>query len=345
MHEKDMTTTRDPWIDLVKCIAILAVLVDHTFGYGARLGRDLCVSWSFFSVSLFVLIGGYNAGRSQERRLDDALFAAVPWRGISRLLLSYLGAALVYHVFRRHSIVFCDYLHEVASFSSVNVFYFVAFYLQLLAVSPVLYRSVRRRPALSLVAVALAAHWLTRHSVVFESAYGAGKCLLGGYYLMTFAIGMAFSLAKPSALLSRSSLSLATGVASLLVAIALGLEPVKDAICAANGKVGFILYSFSPQGGALMLMAIAIFLLVRSGADVVARLAGRWPVRLLLTVGRESMTVYLYHILALIVLDRIFVGNLVTGAVEFCLAAALPTVGVMAYRSVLRWWKGDGHEG
>ena len=94
-----------------------------------------------------------------------------------------------------------------------------------------------------------------------------------------------------------------------------------------------------------MLMAIAIFLLVRSGADVVSRLAEYWPVRLLLTVGRESMTVYLYHILVLIALDRIFVGNLVAGAVDFCLAAALPTGGVMAYRSVLRWWKGDGHEG
>ena len=330
-----MATKREPWIDLVKGIAILAVLVDHTFGHEPRIGRSLCVAWSYFSVALFVLIGGYNAGRTQARHVGDSFWASVPWRGIRRLLGAYLVAVGIFHVVGTQSFVLSDYLRSVVSFNSVGAFYFVAFYVQLLALSPVLYRSLCRCPWLALAAVALAAHWMTRHTLVFEQAYGAGKFLLGGYFLLAYALGMALSLWPQP----RRRVSCLLGLGGLALSLALGAAPVKSWICSASGKLGFVLYNLNPSGGLWLLVALSVFLVVRA-IPLSPRCLESLAMKALLAVGRESMMIFLYHILVLMALDRVIPwAHPLVGGADFLLAASVPVIGVSVFRRGVRWWK------
>lgn len=329
-------TKREAWIDIAKCIAILAVLVDHVFGCEARVGRTLFVSWSYFSVSLFVLIGGFNAGRSLLRKDGDSFWPSVPWRGIGKLFGAYLIAVAVYRVAEAHEFDLVEYLRSVCSFNAAGPFYFVAFYVQLLFVSPLIYGFLRRKPLVALALIALAAHWFTRHTTMFPLAYGGGRSLLGGYFLLTYAIGMVFALWPWN---GRRIWAFA-GSFGILLASVLGLAPVKDGICALNGKVGFILYNLSPGGGLWMLVAVSVFLIVRSGSGVLERVSGNVVSRVLQAVGRESMMIFLYHILVIISIDRVVHwAHPVTGCLTFVLAAMMPIFGIRCFRRMLVWWK------
>lgn len=53
------------WIDCAKCLAILAVMTDHTNGI-LYTNQDIAYA-SYFSVSLFIIIAGMMSFLSNER--------------------------------------------------------------------------------------------------------------------------------------------------------------------------------------------------------------------------------------------------------------------------------------
>lgn len=183
------------WIDIAKAFAIFGVLIDHTRNV---LYTDVRIAYlSYFSVSLFVFLMGItnfwsfsrvkgNLGKSAAKRC---------WK----LLAPYLTATFVYSVFIDRAFIFDNYVVRVMHFNASGPLYFVSLYIQLIAVSPVLYVLItsfigRRKhicELILLVCVAAISYLTTNYTRIMD-IYGGGGVLFGGTYLILFYCGMWF---------------------------------------------------------------------------------------------------------------------------------------------------------
>ena len=184
------TQQRYHWIDFIKGIAILAVLVDHSFGvlYTSKTAHD----YSFFSVTVFIIVAGITSAISISRRKE-----ITPRYVLDRcltILIPYALATLVFHLVLNHGVFdLILFIQQLFSFSAASPFYFVLFYIQLVAVSPVLYRLFKNTGALQRILLLMLIYFvsviLTDHTVI-QHVYGGGGKLLGGTYLFAFSLGM-----------------------------------------------------------------------------------------------------------------------------------------------------------
>ena len=271
------------WLDALKGVAILAVVLDHAFLV------DNYVLWKhlYFSVSWFIFLAGVSnttsaLGRGFQARRDT--FGL--WRRrVATILPPYLAASLLALVFiyigRQPLSVFA---HEFFLFHTLPPLYFIALLFQLLLVFPLLFVLLFRAGwagkllvAASIVPVAA----ILSHRITFPWVLGA-HYLFGASFLYLFVLGM---LLAPRLVQERPHhlVWIAAGILLFAVGEWQNLSTGGELMTHPPSNV-LVIYSTG-------LLAIAYGLSRRyAGSGVVLALG--W-------LGRRSLDVFVYHYLFL----------------------------------------------
>ena len=106
----DYTKSKKPknylWLDLLKGIAMIAVVIDHLFYYYNNLSVQ---THTGFHVSLFILLAGFTSAISIQNRGGVVNFSYILKR-ISKIFLPYLIATLIYCIYFQYfdlAIILC----------------------------------------------------------------------------------------------------------------------------------------------------------------------------------------------------------------------------------------------
>lgn len=184
------------WVDCAKCLAILAVMIDHTNGI-LYTNSNIAIA-SYFSVSLFIIISGMMSFISNSKHELNWVQTFV--RSSKKIVISYLIANIIYLVYMSGFFDVRTYIQYVIGFNLSGPFYYVLLYLQLMMVSRILYSIINRIPTklswlyeMGIGAILLMiCSWTTNYTNVFD-VYGGGGRVLGGTYLFLFYLGMLIS--------------------------------------------------------------------------------------------------------------------------------------------------------
>lgn len=192
------TKVRYEWIDAAKFVAICAVILDHSCG--KLYTRESVQLFSLFSVSLFILLSGFNSYYSNKRHYCDNKYLYC-LNKIKSIFLPYMFATVVYECLKDHSFDFYKYCVYLIKFNATPPLYFVSFYIELIIISPILYNMLMLcnrgkcsliKKIISIVAILIIAIVNCRYTHIFDT-YGGGGVLFGGSYLLLFYIGMIFA--------------------------------------------------------------------------------------------------------------------------------------------------------
>lgn len=185
------------WVNCAKFIAIIAVLVDHT--NCVLYGNPKIAMASYFSVALFIYISGYLNYSFHERHNYNYSKAIV--YSCKKIAYAYLLAVFVYTIVINHYFDVLKYIKDVLLFNKTGPFYYVMLYIQLMMISPVLYKilkSIGNRivlDGLAIIFIAILAYLSTNYTNIC-GIYGGGGKLFGGTFLFIFYIGMIFNKYK-----------------------------------------------------------------------------------------------------------------------------------------------------
>ncbi len=300
------------WLDFLKGVSMIAVVIDHLcYSLENRIVASSIQPLTFFSVSMFVFLAGITAALSYDRHRDAGIKGA--FRRMPHIVVPYAVATAVY--------LFCQlggrfdfqaYLRSLFYFTVSPPFYFIAFFLQLMLISPLLYWAfcVRHKadwiviPAAFATVVAIGA-WSNFYTEMLP-LHGGGKHLFGGFFLIFFALGFLFCRFRvvleslPAVLLLAGAfiplyiLSNLFWRADFYKSYGLGL--------AVNPPGLYIfLYTFMIFWGTLLLFKLIDFTRLWKYTRPVSALfdALILPVRF---CGKHSLLIFLYHMLAIGVL-------------------------------------------
>jgi fucose 4-O-acetylase-like acetyltransferase len=276
--------TNYAWLDVLKGIAIVAVVVDHAFIV------DDYLLWKqlYFHVSWFILLAGVtntlSAGRGGFSIVRGT--PAMLLRRLQTIFWPYLWAStLAYLVLHFRHLSLMEFARELVLFRALPPFYFIALLFQLLLLFPLLYLLLHRAgwygkiAALPLVVVLAT---VVSRRVTFPWTLGA-HYLFGASFLYFFAIGV---LLAPALVASRLN-------AVACIALALPVFALAEwMVIQSNGDV----MTHPPSNVSLI---YSLSLIVPCFALAV-RFASAAPVRLIETIGHRSLAIFLYHYLFLI---------------------------------------------
>lgn len=177
------------WINCAKCVAIIAVLVDHTRKVLYR--SNAIWTLSFYSVALFIILSGMTSYISEKGREGNYWSTFV--RSGKKIFIDYCIATAIYQIVMYQYFDLETYFRYIISFNISGPFYFVCLYLQLMFVKKLLYMEIEnssiKRDICCFIIVSVISVILTEFTNVFN-IYGGGGKLLGGTYLSLFFAGM-----------------------------------------------------------------------------------------------------------------------------------------------------------
>lgn len=271
------------WLDIVRFIAVLSLILEHL--YGAAYHNPDFRRHVSFSVELFVLAGGYASVLAFGKKGRGTAYVVIR---LGRLLIPYAVATLLYHIFLAPKLDPVIFMRQLLTFSASGMFYFVLFYAQLILISGFLFRLMHRKHVwfqLLVLVFTVIISYASMRWIIFPGAYGAGRFLLGGSYLFLFVLGV--FLGERLGRLSRRQVRVLglVGVAVLVLFEALGT---------------FRLPLESPPALHQQLLALVIFFLVFAGEVWFPGLYGKAWLGAARFIGKSSLTIYLYHYLALL---------------------------------------------
>ena len=132
------------WINGAKFVAILAVLVDHTY---MVLYNNLDIAYAtYFAVSLFVLLSGMTSYFSNMRRMKNGEKDKSIICSCKKILVAYCVATVIYMIVMTHRFDFTQYIYYLVNFNASDPFYFVIVYIQLMSVNGFLYKFLQKCP-------------------------------------------------------------------------------------------------------------------------------------------------------------------------------------------------------
>lgn len=177
------------WINCAKFVAIMAVLVDHTRNTLYR--SNTVWTFSFYAVSLFVILSGMTSYISETRRKETYVSDFI--HSGKKIFVDYCIATLIYQIAMYHYLDLALYFKYLLYFNISGPFYFVCLYLQLMLVKKILYLEIKNsslKRDICSFAVVLTISFLTEHFTNVLGVYSGGGKILGGTYLILFFIGM-----------------------------------------------------------------------------------------------------------------------------------------------------------
>jgi peptidoglycan/LPS O-acetylase OafA/YrhL len=276
------------WLDALKGIAIIAVVLDHAFIV------DNYEVWKhlYFHVSWFIFLAGVtNAYSARRRRFDSMGEVFAMWRRrISNILPVYLVASILAFVFiyagRESGHAFA---RDFLLFHTLPPLYFIALLIQLFLAFPIFFFLWYRLGLLGRFSVCLATVIIASclsQAITFPWVLGA-HYFLGGSFLYLFVLGV---VAEPILIEKRPSLwlLLALGLPLLAGAEWVNLRSEGDLMTHPP-----TLLQIEYAAGSLLLCYVVCRLFV-----------GRLPMRYLSRIGRRSLDVFAYHYLLILPILR-----------------------------------------
>ncbi len=292
-----MNYKREKWIDIARFIAIIAVMVNHTAD--ELLWDEQIIWYSYFSVSLFVLVMGINSYYSYCR-YDGDRWRKV-WSKCLKILRPYLIATLLYSIIIDGEFSLFNYLDRVVHFNASSPLYYVLLYIQLTIIAPVLYYILEKSEnckhklyceMFGLILVGFVGWFTTNHSNLLN-VYGGGGKLFGGTYLSLIYIGMLIGKYNNFQLARRGEIS------ALIVSM---ITLAGWLVYYSRYRLRMDLYThlkefFNPPGVSLGLYATIILITLLFGGRVIKTMGKEsviltWP---MICIGRHTLYIFLYH--------------------------------------------------
>lgn len=290
---------RIEWIDAAKFFAILAVMTDHSY---KTLYTDRRIAFlSYFSVSLFILLMGLTCSLSYQS--DPVNIAKKVRKQCKGLLIPYIAATFICTAAERHFFDFSVFWEHLIRFNAAAPFYYVILYLQLLLVTPLIYRwfslTDKKKPAIlmetaGLLPVLLICFLTTNYSNILN-IYGGGGKLLGGNYLLLLYLGMWFGKYYHS-LSPKPAVKWAGFVLSLAAAAGWGLFLCRDQF-RLDSHLPFGA-GMNPPGISLCTHAALIFAAFYFLGEILKDHGTGFPARVFRVMslfGRHTLYIFLYH--------------------------------------------------
>ncbi|NQX47280.1 acyltransferase [Paenibacillus tritici] len=189
---KMLSHHRYGWIDFAKAIAIMAVILDHSFGL-------LYTSQTFqlhtvFSVTLFVLLSGITSSIAINR--NPKINKQIIMKRLSRILVPYFFAtAIIITYYNNFVFDYRIFYNRLLYFSASGQFYFIVFFIQLVVVAPflfIIFKKQQNNIYLQAVFLFLAyiLSLLFLHNTLIGDFYGGAIYLFGGSYFFVFCMGI-----------------------------------------------------------------------------------------------------------------------------------------------------------
>ncbi|GBU26864.1 hypothetical protein R84B8_00379 [Treponema sp. R8-4-B8] len=310
-----MFLKRQNWINIAKLIAIVAVIIDHTNGL---LYTDRHISlFSYYSVSLFVLLSGITSFYSNRRHYNERGIKETI-RRVNNLLVPYAIATALYQTYYNRGFDLRTYVSQLLSFSASPPFYFILFFLQLLIISPFLYDIIvyfnkKNYPLIWHIIFVFIGGVVSIFSLKYTfmlPVHGGGKYIFGATYIVLYYIGMWFA-SNNFKIISKTVHVWFTGLSIiLLIAWYLFIYQNKFTI---DSKLPFG-NGFNPPSVSLgvygLLMGLFLFLAI----TLIERLNNgvlQWVIRILVKMGNYSLYIFLYHLLVRnIILQHTLINNI-----------------------------------
>ena len=186
------------WINFIKAIALIAVVIDHNFHILYE--NYLFLKLTFFSVTTFVFLSGYTSTISFKKHKSINLINYLKKKFVT-LIIPYLISVFLVLFIVNHNFSFQNYINSIIYFNADGIYYFVFFFLQLTIISPILYLLINN---IELSKYKTSLNILLIVSIIVISIcslkytnllplYGGGKYLFGGTYLIVYFMGMFIS--------------------------------------------------------------------------------------------------------------------------------------------------------
>lgn len=286
------------WINCGKFCAIIAVLVDHTNGI-LYTNQNIAI-WSYFSVSLFILLSGITTWFSYEKKNGNFFVG----KRVLKIFTPYILAVFIYQLCHFHYFDFDTYISYLISFNISGPFYFISLFLQLILVSPILYIMLKKttlnelhkcifQDSLVLLLIILVSYFTTNYTNI-RNIYGGGGRLLGGTYLILYYLGMLF--AKHYSFFKKCNLLLSSTAFAALYLVWFFFECTNRFSLDKKFPFGT---GFNPPSITSMTMAIIVMGLIFSTISFLEiRIRGSLGKRIIDImdfIGKNTLYIFLYH--------------------------------------------------
>lgn len=303
------------WISCAKLIAMIAVILDHM--HGLLFQNPTIDNWSFFSVTSFVFLSGITAYQSNIRHLNEPV-AQYTLKRLLKLFIPYITVTTFTVLITGKFFNFKSVLNEILSFKTFGPAYYVLMALQLIAISPILARIIRKLGtyrlhllfhALFFIIIVYFSYLCTKYTFITDT-YGAGQFVFGGTFLAIYALGMLFAYYELQ--FTRAAAASVCAVAAL--ALHIGMFLAMQWTIRVHGdlyvnsslrnppSLPYILYSFVTIA---FLMSFFSFLELTHIAWIQKIL------QILAYIGNRTLSIFLYHMfLMLYIFPLIPVMNL-----------------------------------
>jgi fucose 4-O-acetylase-like acetyltransferase len=294
-----VNSQNETWIDIAKAVCIVGVVLLHVAGYAYD--NDFLYESCRFVVALFILIGGYNAIASYDRRGKFLL----P-KKLKSILVPYVVATVICCVWEQRFLDLKTILDALIHFNAVSPMYYVAAYVQLLIVTPVLIgvihwcdkgtglgKAVRY---IVVWAVVLCICYLSTHYTnILDIEIGGGDMFAGIWLLFWFA-GMCLWNLRMAGFCLRYKYAVAAVSTALLIiwhyvfvkrSYAIGLTPILD------GEKVDLTWAHALEVLILFFFFVSVVAVMKSIPEDPFRYVLKWVGY----IGKHSFDIYLYHIL------------------------------------------------
>ena len=283
-------------IDLLKVMAMLAVLVQHarpTLYYNDRISI-----LAGFSVPLFMLIGGYNIYRSMEAKKKFDLK-----NSLIKILVPYVIASFIYECVVQEVFSLGTMLHNLVQFTSSYPLYYVALYLQMLLISPILFNVIKKCLSKSkkwlqciliiiFMAIICVVCYLTANYTVMLDWRFWSSMLLGGPMLLFWVLGMLFAVGEQY-VDTKAKNGIVIGISSIgiITYAAMTLTYTRDNLGSLFGNQGEFITIID------LVYACSIFWFVKSMAYFIKKKEENVACKIVTYVGKRTYYIFLYHIM------------------------------------------------
>lgn len=296
-NDKQNSDSRVEWVDLAKFFAIIAVLIDHTNG---KLYTNHKVAYfSYYSVELFILIMGITTFWSFSKNNSD--FLRVVRLKCWKIFCPYLVATFLYGIASYHFFDLQAYLDNVIHFNASGPLYYVSLYMQMVLISPILYRFIiwteKKKTCvvwklIGLVVVLFLSFLTTNYSNLF-SIYGGGGKLFGGTYLVLFYLGMLFGMKCREITLKKTSAIIGSIILIILTALWWNFISIDQLTLDSKLPFGSGSNPTSISFGLYGILWCCTLFFIGNVLHYVKRSNKCWFV--LSDIGRHTLYIFLYH--------------------------------------------------